>query len=186
MALHGATTTTTRPEITFTMIHPQVEQLRFARSEWRRALAGVSATDAARRLGPMNCMSWIVGHLAWQEHRYWLFRAQGTTVAPQLDALVGYGAPASTPPLAEMWDAWHTVTDAADPFLDSLTTETLLLPERIDGVAQDYTIGSRVLRTTYHYWFHTGEILAIRQMLGQNNLPEFVGDIETEAPYRPA
>src|SRR5262245_23403080 len=106
------------------MIHPQVAQLRFARSEWRRALAGVSADDAARRLGPMNCMSWIVGHLAWQEHRYWLFRAQGKIVAPQLDALVGYGAPASTPPLDEMWAAWHTVTGAADPFLDSLTTET--------------------------------------------------------------
>ena len=38
---------------------------------------------------------------------------------------------------------------------------------------------------TYHYWYHTGEIQAIRQMLGHSNLPEYVGDIETEAPYRP-
>jgi hypothetical protein len=37
----------------------------------------------------------------------------------------------------------------------------------------------------YHYWFHSGEALAIRQMLGQSNLPEFVGNIQTQAPYRP-
>jgi hypothetical protein len=133
----------------------------------------------------MNCISWIVGHLAWQENRYWLIRAQGRNLAPHLDALVGNGAPASTPPLDEMWAAWHAVTDAADPFLDALTTEALLQPETIDGVTQDYSIGSRVLRTTYHYWFHTGEVLAIRQMLGHTGLPEFVGDIEMEAPYRP-
>ena len=29
------------------------------------------------------------------------------------------------------------------------------------------------------------EIQAIRQMLGHTSLPEYVGDIETEAPYRP-
>ena len=37
---------------------------------------------------------------------------------------------------------------------------------------------------TYHYWFHTGEILAIRQVLGHARLPEFVGNIDVEAPYR--
>ena len=44
---------------------------------------------------------------------------------------------------------------------------------------------SALRRVTYHYWYHTGEIQAIRQMLGQQNLPEYVGDIEVEAPYRP-
>jgi hypothetical protein len=38
---------------------------------------------------------------------------------------------------------------------------------------------------TYHYWFHIGEILAIRQMLGHRRLPEYVGSIEAKAPYRP-
>ena len=28
-------------------------------------------------------------------------------------------------------------------------------------------------------------IQAIRQMLGNKDLPEYVGEIETEAPYRP-
>ena len=84
------------------MVHPLVDQLRFARSEWVRALEGVSDEDARRRLIPMNSISWIVGHLAWQENRYWLQLAQGQDVAPHLNALVGYGKPATTPPLDEM------------------------------------------------------------------------------------
>ncbi len=30
-----------------------------------------------------------------------------------------------------------------------------------------------------------GEILAIRQLVGHRRLPEYVGDIEAKAPYRP-
>jgi len=40
-------------------------------------------------------------------------------------------------------------------------------------------------RVIYHYWYHNGENMAIRQQLGQSNLPEFVGNIDDEAPYRP-
>jgi hypothetical protein len=36
----------------------------------------------------------------------------------------------------------------------------------------------------YHYWYHTGENAAIRQNLGHTGLPNFVGDIDGEAPYR--
>jgi hypothetical protein len=36
----------------------------------------------------------------------------------------------------------------------------------------------------YHYWFHTGEAHAIRQMLGHRDLPQFVGDMAA-AVYRP-
>jgi len=32
---------------------------------------------------------------------------------------------------------------------------------------------------------HMGEIQAIRQMLGHTNLPQYVGEIEQQAPYRP-
>ena len=36
----------------------------------------------------------------------------------------------------------------------------------------------------YHYWYHIGENMAIRQMLGQTKLPDFVGDLDGKAPYR--
>lgn len=42
------------------MTDPLVTQLRFARSEFARCLRGVSAEDAQKRMGPMNCLSWIV------------------------------------------------------------------------------------------------------------------------------
>ena len=62
--------------------HPLVTQLRFARSEMMRCLEGVSAEDAVRRIMPMNCISWIVGHLANQEQAYWVLVAQGRLVVP--------------------------------------------------------------------------------------------------------
>ena len=38
---------------------------------------------------------------------------------------------------------------------------------------------------TFHYWFHIGEIMAIRQMIGAKRLPQYVGALEQNAPYRP-
>ena len=145
------------------MVHPLVEQLRFARSEFRRGIEGVTPEDAQRRLMPMNCISSNIGHLAWQEQRYWLTRAQAKTLIPDLNEQFAFGAAACTPDLDEAWSAWNVITAAVDPWLDSVTTETLI----------------------YHYWYHTGENAAIRQQLGHTGLPDFVGDIDNEAPYRP-
>lgn len=167
------------------MVHPLVDQLRFARSEWVRALDGVSDEDARRRLSPMNSISWMVGHLAWQENRYWLQLAQGQDLAPHLNALVGYGKPATTPPLDEMWSAWRTVTEAADVYLDTLTIEALDSYYRRRGKDISESVGTLLQRVIYHYWYHTGEAMAVRQMLGHTNLPEFVGSFSEQAHYRP-
>ncbi len=167
------------------MAHPLVDQFRFTRSEWLRGLQGVSEEDAARHFGPMNCISWNVGHLAWHEHRYWLELAQGRMLFPQLNAMYAYQAPMSTPSFQEMLHIWHAVTAAADPFLDSLTTANLCADLLREGKSVGQTVGSALRRITYHYWYHTGETQAIRQMLGHTDLPEYVGDIEIEAPYRP-
>lgn len=166
------------------MPHPLILQLRYARSEFKRGLEGLSDADARRRLLPMNCISWNVGHLAWQEQRYWLTRLQGQTPLPEINELVGYDQPACTPSLAEMWQAWQTITQLADPFLDTLTTEKLLEVHYLDEQQTDYfTAGTLLQRVIYHYWYHNGENMAIRQMLGHTNLAEFVGDIDTEAPF---
>jgi hypothetical protein len=167
------------------LVHPLIDQFRFTRREWLRGLEGLAEEDAAHHFGPMNCISWTVGHLAWHEQRYWLQRAQGQVLFPILNEAFAYGAPMSTPSFTEMLDIWRTVTQAADPFLDTLTTQSLQaeLLHKSRAVGQSY--GSALRRITYHYWYHTGEVQAIRQMLGQANLPEYVGDIEIEAPYRP-
>lgn len=167
------------------MTHPLVDQFRFTRNEFLRGLKGVSSEDARRHFGQMNCISWTVGHLAWHEQRYWLQFAQGKILRPQLNDLYAYGAPMSTPDLDEMLEAWVEMTGVADSFLDILTTEKLQEPLLRDGKDVGQSMGSALRRITYHYWYHTGEIQAIRQMLGHSDLPEYVGDIETEAPYRP-
>jgi len=169
------------------MTHPLVLQLRFTRSEFQRALAGVQEGDAQRRFLPMNCISWVAGHMADQEQRYWFRLRQGKLLLPEIHTGFKYGAPASTPPLAAMQEAWSTITQAADPWLDTLTSD--LLQERhqphAGGPDDFFTFGSLMQRVIYHYWYHTGEIMSIRQLLGHANLPEFVGNIDDEAPYLP-
>jgi hypothetical protein len=139
----------------------------------------------------------MVGHLASQEQYYFVFFPNGEVPHPQLNRLVGFGHPPSTPPLAEMWAVWHEITAAADPFLETLANENMqehleqdikafedslfgtasaqMLEQR--SVRSGENLGTRILRTTYHYFFHTGEAHAIRQQRGHPDLPYFVGDM---------
>lgn len=163
------------------MAHPAVDQLRFARAEWRRGLRGIPEADGARRLEPMNSIGWIVAHMAWHEQRYWLTRLAGTTPVPELNEIAVSGGPPTTPSLRAMVTAWRTVTLLADPYLNAVDETDMYGP--LAGSPRRL-VGDALLRVTYHYWFHTGEILAIRQLLNHPRRPEFVGDIDGQAPYR--
>jgi hypothetical protein len=166
------------------MPHPLVTQLRFTRTEFQRALEGLSEEDACKRLLPMNCISWNVGHLAWQEQRYFLTFAQDKVLLSRLQDEFRFGAPGSTPSLAEMQDAWQTITRAADEWLDTVTTEKLLEIYHHPSGQWSTTYGNLLQRVIYHYWYHTGENMAIRQSLQNKDLQDFVGNIDDEAPYR--
>jgi uncharacterized damage-inducible protein DinB len=164
--------------------HPLVAQLRFARSEFARGLDGVSEAEGMVRHLPMNSIGWMVGHMANQEHRYWVVFAQGREVVTGLRERVGTGQPASTPSLDEMWSVWRTITPAADEYLDTLDVDQLGTYLSIDGKPIDESVGTMLMRVIYHYWYHTGEAAAVRQLLGHVELPEFVGDMD-KATYRP-
>jgi uncharacterized damage-inducible protein DinB len=167
------------------MIHPLIAQLRFTRSEFARGLKGLTDADARKRLLPMNCISWNIGHLAWQEQRYFLGFGQGQILFPEIEKDFAYGAPASTPPLKEVLSAWKAITSAADPWLDTLTPAKLQKQPVVNGRVIARRYGDMLQRTIYHYWYHTGENLAVRQQLGHPRLPQFVGNIDRQAPYRP-
>ena len=81
-------------------VHPLVEQLRFTRSEWLRALRGVKAKDAVVHHGQMNSIGWIVGHLAWQEQRYLLIRPQKIMLREDIQTHFTTGGKMSTPALS--------------------------------------------------------------------------------------
>ena len=78
------------------MVHPLVTQLRFARREFQRCLDGVSEEDAVRRVMPMNCLSWVVGHMASHEHYVWVQIAQGENIAPGLADKITSGLSATS------------------------------------------------------------------------------------------
>ena len=167
------------------MTHPLISQLRFTRSEFVRALKGVSDHDARKRILPMNCISWNIGHLAWQEQRYFLYYGQGQLLLKEIDKDFAYGAPASTPPLEEVLSAWQAITAAADPWLDTLTPAKLQEYVLSNGKPTARMYGNLLQRVIYHYWYHIGENLAIRQQLGHSRLPQFVWAIDSKAPYQP-
>ncbi len=164
-------------------LHPLVTQLRFTRSSFVACLEKVPPSDAQKRLNAMNCPSWTIGHLANQEHRYWVQAAQGKTLLPHLNELVGYDKPASTPELAEMWSAWQLVTEEADKYLDTVSSESL--ESYFSEGERQYleSIGTMLLRNIYHYWYHIGEAHTIRELLGHTELPEYVGNMSL-AVYR--
>lgn len=167
------------------MAHPLVIQLRFTRSEFARAWKGVSEEDAQRRFMPMNCISWMIGHLAWQEQYYFLHYGQGRVLLPDINRDFANGAPESTPALDLVSSAWHTITETTNVWLDTLTTEQLQQHGLSQGKPIAYIYGNLVQRVIYHYWYHTGEIMAIRQLLGHNRLPQFVGSLDKKASYLP-
>ena len=166
------------------MTHPLVIQLRFARSEFVRCLEGVTEEEGIIRLQPMNCISWMVGHIASQENFYWVRLGLDIKLAPELADLVAFGQPATTPLLTEMWAIWQEITTTADTYLDTVTSDMLETHFIFRDKPRPESIGTMLLRNLYHYWFHTGEAHAVRQQLGHTDLPQFVGNMET-AVYRP-
>ncbi len=168
------------------MPHPLVMQLRFTRREFRRGLHGVPEGDGERRVGRLNSLGWSVGHLAWQEQKYFLYWGTGQMPFPEIDKTFRSGAPGTTPDLMEMMSRWTEVTTSADPWLDTLTTNELLEPYTKGGAAQGGRIvGDLLQRVIYHYWYHLGENMAARKLMGHSGLGQFVGNIDNEAPYTP-
>jgi hypothetical protein len=166
------------------MPHPMVLQLRFTRSEFARALSGVNAEDAERRVHDLNSLAWSFGHLAWQEQKYFLHDTQGLMPFPEVDRFRS-GAPASTPHLEETLAAWSTITAATDPWLDTLTVAAMGRPfVKPDGSSGGRVLADLMQRTIYHYWFHLGQNIAVRKLLGHSPLPVFVGNIDGQASYR--
>jgi hypothetical protein len=163
--------------------HPLVIQLYFTRKEFMRSVKGLTDEEARKRFLPMNCISWNIGHLAWQEQKYFIYYGLGKLTLPEVNTLYAYGAPASTPELGETLKAWRKITRAADEWLETVTSDKLKENIIKDGKALPVIFGSMLQRVIYHYWYHIGENMGIRQNLKQTHLPVFVGNIDKQAPF---
>lgn len=163
------------------MTHALVTQLRFTRSKWAEGFANISDAEGSQQFGQMNTLGWMMGHLANHEQSLWLKIAQGQTPYPEL-ASFGTGQPASTPTLSEMVEKWHAITKASETFLDTVNEELLLKPMTYKGRELE-VYGTVFNRIIYHYWYHLGEAQAIRQLLGHENVGNFVGHIPDAYQY---
>ena len=161
-----------------------VEQLRNARSQWLAGIEGITSDEGIKCFEPINSISWMVGHLAAFEQLLWVTLAQGETLSEAVKSC-SFGKPASTPPMAEMLTDFHTIAQAADRYLDTLTDDDMSKFLIRDGEPLHENIGTYILRQTWHYWYHLGEAQAVRQLLGHRDLYPFVGDIPAEATYTP-
>lgn len=157
-------------------IHSLIDQTRFTKQKWLDGHKELSAEDGIKRLENANSISWMVGHLAGFDQAVWLERPRGIVVNEAVKAC-GYGRPASTPDLNEMLDAWHTIQEKVDEVQSELTAEELLVHPGPPGNQSPENLGTLILRQMWHYWYHLGEMQGIRQALGHEDLPQFVGGI---------
>lgn len=82
-------------------MHQLAQMVKLMRQEFDRGLQGISDEDARKRLGAMNCISWIVGHVAHQQHAFFVAWPGHEDVEEPAYLPFGYGAPPSEPPLDE-------------------------------------------------------------------------------------
>lgn len=152
--------------------HHLVRYTRHVRRELRRAVEGMSLQDLDRRLGNLNSVAWIVGHLAWQEQSYFL-TSRGEPAIAELDGYGG-GDPDPAASFVHLFGVWERVTVAADAWLTGL--DAAALREHLQGrrLFEVENIGSLLTRVIGHYYLHIGQITAIRKLLGYP-VPGFVG-----------
>jgi uncharacterized damage-inducible protein DinB len=153
----------------------------FARAEFERGLEGLTDEDARFRVekadgSQMNSISWAICHLSHQE---WLFFVRGPGGPENAKhAPFATGAPACVPSLAEALEIWHEARTEADKWLLQVTDEELAKRTPVWFENQ----GTALMRNTGHYWFHAGEVNAIRQVLGHPEII-FVGQMLGRLEY---
>ncbi len=160
------------------MKHYLVTQLEFAREEFQRVMQGVTSREGEKVLSPFNSLGFMVGHMAVHEHTMWLVMAEQRELYSDIGERFGSGVAATVPQWNEVWDVWHRVTQESDSFLASITDHNVDATLNFREEGMDESIGHTLLRVIKHYWFHIGEAHGLRQALGHQDIPDFVGDVK--------
>ena len=155
---------------------------RFALAEFARGVEGLTDDEARTRLTKadgtqMNAISWIAGHIA----GHWLRRPA------RLDRF-DFGSNDATPPSLE--EALQLLGEAQATIAAIGNADDALLSSKPGGGRDPgENIGTAIMRAVLHTWFHTGEINAIRQMLGHPEISfvgQMIGNLEWRSGERPS
>ena len=152
-------------------MHTLVQMLYLTRKEFERNLEGLSDEDARRRFQPMNCISWIVAHVACQHQAFFVDWPKDRNTDSRF-LPYGYGAPPSQPSLDEAMALWKDACQASDAWLRAATKESLQEKSK-NQLSGGESRGTLLVRCIFHTWYHMGEINSIRQRLG-HRAPQFV------------
>ena len=162
------------------------ELVRFAISEFQRVLEGLADEEAqictSKPDGSqMNAVTWTIGHIA----MHWLFAYALMTrermpIGERL--FFGPGDDPTPPSLGDMRTMFADATARTEGWLPDVDDD-LLSSKRDFGPLADETLGTQLMRAVLHTWFHTGEVNAVRQMLGHAEIP-FVGRLIGNLEWR--
>jgi hypothetical protein len=161
--------------------HHLVAMLLVTRNEFLRALSGLKPSEAETRIGGLNCIGWIVGHVAWQESLFWLEWGQGQAVPERLRPFAT-GRQGFIPEYSQVLADWQEVAEATEPFLRHLDHQRLqrhFVSENagVQGILAEENAGTLLTRCIMHYWSHIGEIASVRSLVG-HAAPQFVGSLK--------
>ena len=169
-------------------MYQPIELARFALSEFQRGLEGLTDEEARSRTKKadgteMNAISWTIGHVS----AHWLGVATYARGDQPSTGAFRFFGPAADPTPLSLDQARKVIAEAV---------ESIRWLERADDalfatVREDHpgsqggkeSVGTALARVTLHTWFHTGEINAVRQMLGHPEIP-FVGQLAGNLEWR--
>ena len=152
-------------------MHTLVQMLELSRKEFDRNLTGLTDEDARKHIEPMNCISWLIAHVANQHNALFVEWPEGLPADPRYTPY-GYGAPTSEPTLAEALELWKDACQNSLPYLEAVNDETLQVIDAAPFPLRENR-GTLMVRCIFHTWCHIGEISSIRQILGHKP-PQFV------------
>lgn len=162
------------------------ELARFALSEFERGLDGLTDDEARTRTEKadgteVNAVSWTIGHIA----GHWLMVAAYANDGTLAEDLSRYGGPAADPTPPSLDEARALLSDAKAATEWTADAAAALLSTTREGspLSRQGNVGTVLMRVILHTWFHTGEINAVRQMLGHAEIP-FVGSMADKLEWR--
>ena len=152
-------------------MHTLVEMYYLTRKEFERNLKGLTDEDARKRIEPMNCISWIIAHVANQNRAFFVDWPAGRETDPRYTPY-GFGSPASQPPLDEAMNLWRDACENANAWLQAATNQSFQEKDASTSPERENR-GTLLVRNIFHTWCHLGEISSTRQILGHKP-PQFV------------
>ena len=166
-------------------MYQPLELASFALSEFERGLEGLTDEEARTRTKKaggteMNAISWTIGHIA----GHWLLVAAYAKQEDQPGEVLRFSGPDADATPLPLSDALKMLDDAKKSidWLDS-ADDSLLSSSTAGYLLSSESVGTNVMRVVLHTWFHTGEINAVRQLLGHAEI-SFAGKLIDNLEWR--